>query len=383
MGDDRFDVVGHRTETNHHHLRVVAHEGMDRRIRATGQRRVFIHGLTHEARHFADEVRAVVGRAGLEVRLVLHRAGEARIVDVDLCRHQLARALFERIEPLPPPLTVQLLRQPGERLGDQFAFVVLLDLFAVGGEEFLQRGEVGRRDVAIAPHQVLRQLKYAPLGTKQNFLCQSRRLDTSGRVAEVFAQQLGFGHARLAHHVAGGKTVHRIGDRDQRERRDAVGNRRQVGRFLRVRAEEDGVAGGKQRVDVVVSGHHVERVLGDDACGHLQHEAADLLADRHIVRFERVQDALARRGVRDELAAGQRRAERAALRRMLALGLEEERVLAPDIDAAFGAERFIDLGDLGRWRDRVADDAAADVAHDVRHRAVAVDDAGDAGIFHF
>ena len=34
-------------------------------------------------------------------------------------------------------------------------------------------------------------------------------------------------------------------------------------------------------------------------------------------------------------------------------------------------------------RSVVADDTAADIAHDVRYCAVAVDDAGDAGIFDF
>ena len=67
---------------------------------------------------------------------------------------------------------------------------------------------------------------------------------------------------------------------------------------------------------------------------------------------------------------------------MLTFRFEEERVLAPDVDAAFGTEGFVDFCDLGRWCDRITDDAAADVVHDVRHGAVAVDDAGDAGEFH-
>ena len=157
-------------------------------------------------------------------------------------------------------------------------------------------------------------------------------------------------------------------------------DRRQVGRFLRIGAEQDGVARRKQRVHVVMPGHDVERMLGDDTRRNLQHEAAGLLADGDEVRFERVQDALTRRCVRDELAAAQRRAERATLRRVFAFRLEKERVLAPGIDAALGAEGLVDLGDFSRWRDRVTDDATANLAHDVSDSTVAMDNAGNAWI---
>ena len=77
----------------------------------------------------------MVNRAGLEIGLVLHAAGDAGIVDVDLRRNQLAGALLERIEPLPPPLAAQLLREPVNRLGDQLACIVLLDRVCVGVEK--------------------------------------------------------------------------------------------------------------------------------------------------------------------------------------------------------------------------------------------------------
>ncbi len=161
----------------------------------------------------------------------------------------------------------------------------------------------------------------------------------------------------------------------------AVGDRGEVGRFLRIAAEEDGVAGREQRVDVVMARHDVQRMLGDDARGDVQHEAADLLADGDVVRLHPVQDALAGRGVGDVLAAGQRRAEGAALRGMLAFGLEEEGVLAPDVDSAVGAERLVDLRDFGGGSDRIPDHAAAHATHDFGYGAVAVDDVLDAWIF--
>ena len=75
--------------------------------------------------------------------------------------------------------------------------------------------------------------------------------------------------------------------------------------FLRVGAEQDGVARREQSINIIVTGHDVERMLGDDARRNLQDEAADFFTDSHIMRFERVQDALARRGIGNVLAAGQ------------------------------------------------------------------------------
>ena len=130
-------------------------------------------------------------------------------------------------------------------------------------------------------------------------------------------------------------------------------------------------------------GHHVQRVLGNDPRRHLQHEAAELLADGDIVRFQGIENALARRSVGNELPAGQLRAERAALCRMLTFRLKEKRVLAPHIDPAFGAEGFVNLGNFGGGRDRIADDTATNVAHDMGDRAVAVNDLRESGIFRW
>jgi hypothetical protein len=168
--------------------------------------------------------------------------------------------------------------------------------------------------------------------------------------------------------------------RDERERGGPVGDRREVGRLLRVGTEQDRVAGRQQRVDVVVTGHDVERVLGHDPGRALQDEAADLLAGGDEVGLERVEDALAGRRVRHVLATGQGRAERAGLRRVLTLGLEEERVPPPHVHGALGPGGLEELGDLGRRRDRVADHPAAHVTHDVRRGTVAVDDGGGAGV---
>ena len=378
--DDGFDVVADRAQADHDVVGVLALIGVHRIVAAAGEAGVLVHRAAHEGRDFTDEVGAVVDRAGLEVRLVLHRAGEAGVVDVDLRRDELAGALLEGVHPLALPLRMQFGRQPGNGLLDEVAGVVLLDLGGVLFQILLERGEVVLGDFAGVAGEVLVQLEDAALGAEEDFLRQRRGHDAPGRVAEVFAQQLGFGQLGFAHHVARREAVHGVGHRDQRQRGAAVGDRREVGGFLRVGAEEHGVARAEQGIDVVMAGHDVERVLGDDARRDLQHKAAGLLAHRHVMRFEGVENALAGGGVGDELAAGERRAEGAALGRVFAFRFEEERVLAPHVDAAFGTEGFVDFGDFRRRGDRVSDDAAADVTHDMCNRAVAMDDGRNAGV---
>ena len=84
-------------------------------------------------------------------------------------------------------------------------------------------------------------------------------------------------------------------------------------------------------------------MFGDDARSHMQHEAADPLADGDVMQLQPVQNTLAGRSVGNVLAAGQDRAERAALGGMFALRLEKERVLVPDVAAAVGAEGLVDF----------------------------------------
>ena len=66
---------------------------------------------------------------------------------------------------------------------------------------------------------------------------------------------------------------------------------------------------------------------------------------------------------------------------MLAFGLEEERVPAPDIDATLGTVMLEQLRYFSRGCNRVADQAAADMPHYVRNRTVAMDHGLDARVF--
>ncbi len=59
---------------------------------------------------------------------------------------------------------------------------------------------------------------------------------------------------------------------------------------------------------------------------------------------------------------------------MLALGLEEEGVPAPDVAPPAGTVGLEQLRDLRGGGDRVADHATADVTHHVGDRTVSMDD---------
>ena len=378
MGEHGPHVVGDRAHPDHHVIGVFGVVGDDGGVAASGQFGVLGHRLADERRDCAGEVSAVVGRASLEVGLVLDGSGQPGVVRIDQGGDELAGAFGEGVDPLPAPLRLPAFGHPSEGVLED-GLIAGLDRVRLFRELAAQRGEVVGVEVGGVPVEVGLQLEEPALGAEEQFLGHGRAGDASGGVAEVIAQEFGLGQQGFAHHVAGGEAVHGVGDRDQRQGGRAVGDRREVGGLLRVGAEQDCVAGGQQRVDVVVPGHHVERVLGDHAGGDLQHEAADLLADRDVVRLEAVEDALAGGRVGDEIAAGQRGAERSALGRVLALGLDEERVLAPDVELAFGAGCLEDLGDLGGRCDRIADHTATDLLHHIGDRAVAVDDFGDAG----
>ena len=116
------------------------------------------HHLARETRHLADEVGAVVDRARLEIRLVLHAAGEARIVHVDQRRNALARSLLVGVDPLPAPLAMQFVGNPCERAFDQRAFAVVFDGVGGFGEEGLELDRIARRKVSLVPRDVSLQL---------------------------------------------------------------------------------------------------------------------------------------------------------------------------------------------------------------------------------
>src|SRR4030095_6087776 len=76
------------------------------------------------------------------------------------------------------------------------------------------------------------------------------------------------------------------------------------------------------------------------------------LAGRVVVLLDAVDDALAR-GVVDHALAADGVGDGAALRGVLALGLDRDRVVAEDIELAFGEGLLVQLPAFGRRRDRV------------------------------
>ena len=132
LGSDGFGIVGDGPQSDDHMLGIVAHECLYRIITAAGQLAIFVHCLPDEAWHLVDEVRAVIDQAGLEIRLVLHAASEARIIDVDHGGHQLPRTFFIGIDPLPAPLACEFLRNPCQGVRHQVTRIIRFDLSRPG-----------------------------------------------------------------------------------------------------------------------------------------------------------------------------------------------------------------------------------------------------------
>ena len=321
----------------------------------------------------------VIGCTGLEVGLVLHGTGQAGGVDVDQRRNKLAGATFESVAPLAAPLAVQLLRNPPERGLDEIPVIIGFDRNGMGFQVLRECGVVSEIEIIAVSFEIVLELEHTALGAEEELLGQRGAGDATGGVTQVGAQQLGFGQVGLAEHVAGGETVHGVGHWDQRQRRGAVGDGGEICGFLRIGTEQNGVAGGEQGVDIIVASHHVQRVLGDHPCSHLQHETPDFLTHCHIVGFHRIQNSLAGRCVGDELTAGEGGAQSPALRRVFPFGLEEERMATPDVATTFGAGSFKKFRDFGGGGDRVTDDTAAHMTHHMRDGPVAVDDSGHSG----
>ena len=139
----------------------------------------------------------------------------------------------------------------------------------------------------------------------------------------------------------------------QAELGDAPQDQRLVGGLLGVLAEDDDPAGVERAVDVVVPAVHVQRVLGERARGNLQHHRR-ALAGRVVILLDAVDDALARRVVDDAFAAHGVR-DRAALGRVLAFGLDGNRVVAEDVEFALGERLLVQLAAFGRRRDGIED----------------------------
>ena len=132
---------------------------------------------------------------------------------------------------------------PGSRATSS-TVVVALDLVGMRSRETPAARPACSQDVAAVPLQELPQLVDAPLGAVQHLLCDGRALmRPAGSPRRSFSIS-GSGMQRLALHVAGRETIHCIGNRAPSTANSRlIGDRREVGRLLRVAAEQDRVAG--------------------------------------------------------------------------------------------------------------------------------------------
>ena len=100
-----------------------------------------------------------------------------------------------------------------------------------------------------------------------------------------------------------------------------------------------------------MSAVHIERMLGQCAGAHFEHHCRTF-PRRVIVLLNAVNNALPRGKVHHALTANRVR-NRPALRRVLTLCLNSNRVMPKHVQIAFGIGLLEKFATLGRWRDRV------------------------------
>ena len=195
-------------------------------------------------------------------------------------------------------------------------------------------------------------------GAEQRTLARRRALDHVVGRAEVFANQLRLVLVERPLEMRGEEPVHHVHARRQTELGDTPEDQRLVGGLLRVLAEDDDPAGIERAVDVVVPAVHVQRVLGERACGDFQHHRR-ALARRVVILFDAVDNALAG-GVIDDALAAHRVRDRPALGGVLAFGFHRDGVAAEDVELPFCIRLLVELAAFGRWRNRIEDAAVCD-----------------------
>ena len=154
------------------------------------------------------------------------------------------------------------------------------------------------------------------------------------------------------------ETVHHVHSRRETELGDAAQDQRLVGGLLRVLTEHDDPARVERAIHVVMAAMHIQRVLRQRPRADLEHHRR-ALAGRVVVLLHAVHDALAGRIVDDPLAADRVR-DGAALGGMLPFRLDRNRVLAEDIQLAFGKSLLIQFAAFCGRRDGVKDAGVCD-----------------------
>ena len=132
----------------------------------------------------------------------------------------------------------------------------------------------------------------ATLGTEQEPLAFGRAVDDVFRRSEEFSNQCRFVLVERSLQMRCQEPIHDVHAGCETQLVHAPQDQRLVGRLLRILAEEHGPAGVQGPVDVVVSAVHVQRMLRQGTCCHLEYHRR-ALARRVIVLLDAVHDTLA------------------------------------------------------------------------------------------
>jgi hypothetical protein len=191
----------------------------------------------------------------------------------------------------------------------------------------------------------------APCCPKKDSLGFRRAVDDVVGRAEVLADQVGLVLVEGPLEVGGEEPVHDVHAGGEGELGDAAQDEGLVGGLLGVFAHDHDPAGVERAVDVVMAAMDVEGVLGESASTNLQHHGGTL-AGGVVILLDAVDNALAR-GEVDHAFAADRMRNSAALGRVLAFRLNGYRIVAKDVEVAFGIGLLKQLAALGGGGDGV------------------------------
>ena len=192
------------------------------------------------------------------------------------------------------------------------------------------------------------------------------------RVTDELAQQLVLGEADVLQGVCREEAVLCHEERGLRRLGDAPGNRRQIGRLLRVARQEHAPARVRDRHQVVMAGMDVERLTGQRPGSHVEDHRQAFAGD-DVQDLLHEDEALAR-GEVGYPRSGEGCPFGCRRRRMLRLGFDESERRAPQVGLPFGNRRLEDGGHRRGWRDGIHARDLGEAGLDMRDRLRSVND---------
>ena len=188
---------------------------------------------------------------------------------------------------------------------------------------------------------------------EQRALRLGRSLDDVLRRTEELPEKVGLVAVEGPLKVRCQEPVLDVHARGQAEFVHLAQDQRLVGCLLGILGEQDGPADVERPVDVVVAAVHVQRMLGERACHHLDHHGRRL-ARSVVVLLDPVNDALPGSEV-DHASPAHRVGDGAALGGVLSLGFDGQRVPAEHVQPALCEGLLVQLATFRRRGDRIED----------------------------